>query len=128
MVDFTQAEIRSFYISYDVEFTEHASLADIRRDADRCDLIVVDRFNKLDVDSREFEKLRSNIPRTVFVIIFQKTTTGGLRGGSSIIFNSAATIDVVLEIEGRTANMIKGRYGTQGWKYNITKGVASEEE
>ncbi|MCO6465708.1 MAG: hypothetical protein J5I53_03740 [Bradyrhizobiaceae bacterium] len=64
--------------------------------------------------------MRTDCPRTIFIVIFQKTTTGGIRGGSSILFNSSATIDVRREGDERIAHMVKGRYGTQGWRYLIT--------
>lgn len=117
----TQEKIHKYNIADDVVFEEHATITEVRHDADKFEVIVIDSFSKLDVGSDEFERLRTDFPRTIFIIIFQKTNTGSIRGGSSIIFNSAATIDVVRNGEERVAHMVKGRYGTQGWKYSITR-------
>jgi len=60
-------------------------------------------------------------------IIFQKTSSGSIRGGSSIKFNSSATIDVQLQDGERIAVMEKGRYGTIGWVYSIDEGRVIEK-
>jgi hypothetical protein len=116
----TQQKIHKYDISDDVVFADQATLADVRRDAASFEVIVLDSFNKLNVGAEEFERLRTDFPRTIFIIIFQKTTTGGIRGGSSILFNSSATIDVQRDGDDRFAHMVKGRYGTQGWRYSIS--------
>lgn len=116
----TQQKIHTYDISDDVVFVDQATLADVRSDAAKYDVIVLDSFSKLDVGAEEFERLRTDFPRTIFIIIFQKTTTGGIRGGSSILFNSSATIDVRRDGDDRVAHMVKGRYGTQGWRYSIS--------
>lgn len=118
----TQDKIRKYNLSDDVRFAGTATLQDVRRDAALFDVIIVDSFTKLDVDSSEFEKLRSDFPTTIFILIFQKATNGGMRGGSSILFNSAATIDVTKGDDGRYATMVKSRYGTSGWVYDIENG------
>lgn len=106
-----------------------ATLSDLRKAASQFDLVVLDSFGKLDVDALEFENLRTDFPQTVFVIIFQKTATGSIRGGASIIFNSAATIDITKDGHERIATMVKGRYGTQGWRYSIaTKHILQQED
>lgn len=122
----TQQKIQKYDISPEVEFVDQATLADVRRDAGKYDLLVLDSFNKLNVGAEEFERLRTDFPRTIFIFIFQKTTTGSIRGGSSILFNSAATIDVVRDGEERIAHMIKGRYGTQGWMYDLRSKTTTE--
>ncbi|MCB9335476.1 MAG: hypothetical protein H6586_04960 [Flavobacteriales bacterium] len=50
-----------------------------------------------------------------------------MRGGSSIKFNSSATIDVQLKDDERIAVMEKGRYGTIGWVYSIDGGMIIEK-
>jgi hypothetical protein len=83
---------------------------------------VIDSFQKLNVKAEEFERLRQDFPKTIFIIIFQKTSSGAMRGGSSIKFNSSATIDVQIKGDERVAFMEKGRYGTIGWVYSIDEG------
>lgn len=117
----TQEKIHKYDIADDVVFDEHATIADVRRDAEKFEVIVIDSFSKLDVGADEFERLRTDFPRTIFIIIFQKTSTGTIRGGSSITFNSAAAIDVIRDGDTRVAHMVKSRYGTQDWKYSITR-------
>gem|GEM_PF-3300921 len=123
----TQEKVNKYNLSEDVVLSGTAALADIRRDAALYDLIVLDSFNKLNVDASEFERLRTDFPKTIFVIVFQKTTTGSIRGGSSIIFNSAAAIDVTKVDDDRVATMAKGRYGTQGWVYSIAHDLIIHE-
>lgn len=117
----TQQKIHKYDITPEVEFSDQATIKDVRRDAGKYDLVVIDSFNKLNTGADEFERLRFDFRRTIFIIIFQKTSSGTIRGGSSIIFNSSATIDVVREVDERVAHMVKGRYGTQGWKYSINR-------
>lgn len=122
----TQQKIHNYDISPDVEFAAQATLADVRRHAGKYDLIVIDSFNKLNVGSDEFERLRTDFPRTIF--IFQKTTSGSIRGGSSNLFNNATTIDVVRDGDDRIAHMVKGRYGTQGWRYSISDRIVAASD
>ncbi|MBL4755956.1 MAG: ATP-binding protein [Flavobacteriales bacterium] len=123
----TQDKVRKYNIGNDMTITGYSSLRDIRKDAKHFDLIVIDSFQKLGVKPEEFERLRNDFPKTIFIIIFQKTTAGTIRGGSSIKFNSSAAIDVVVRDGERIAVMDKGRYGTMGWEYSITDGVVVKE-
>jgi hypothetical protein len=92
--------------------------------ASKYDCIVVDSFSKLDVDADEIDQLRNDFPNTMFIFIFQKTTAGTMRGGSRVIFDCTMNIDITRDKTGvRTAEMVKSRYGTQGWKYLITEDI-----
>jgi hypothetical protein len=91
----------------------------VRKAAESYSLVIVDSFNKLDAKATDFEKLRNDFPLTIFILIFQKTTSGTMRGGSSIKYDSSATIDVIKRNGQRIAIMEKGRYGTIGWEYFI---------
>lgn len=115
----TQNKVRFYGLGNDITITGKGTLRDVRRDAKLFDLIVIDSFQKLNVKAEEFERLRQDFPKTIFIIIFQKTASGSMRGGSSIKFNSSATIDVQIRDEERMAVMEKGRYGTIGWVYSI---------
>lgn len=119
----TQKKIERYDIGNELRFhpDASASLKEVRTAAQEFDLVVVDSFQKLDADPEDFEKLRKDFPHTIFIIIFQKTTAGTMRGGSSIKFNSSATINVTIRDEERIAVMEKGRYGTQGWEYSTTQ-------
>ncbi len=115
----TQNKVRAYGLGNDITITGNGTLRDVRRDAKQYDLIVIDSFQKLNVKAEEFERLRQDFPKTIFIIIFQKTSSGAMRGGSSIKFNSSATIDVQIRDDERVAVMEKGRYGTIGWVYSI---------
>lgn len=118
----TQNKVRYYNLDNNLTITGNGTLREVRNDAKNYDLIVIDSFQKLNVKAEEFERLRQDFPKTIFIIIFQKTTAGTMRGGSSIKFNSSATIDVQLKDEERIAVMEKGRYGTIGWVYSIDEG------
>jgi hypothetical protein len=122
----TQNKVRFYGLDNNITITGKGSLREVRRDAKQYDLIVIDSFQKLNVKAEEFERLRQDFPKTIFIIIFQKTASGSMRGGSSIKFNSSATIDVQIKDNERIAFMEKGRYGTIGWVYSIDEGVVIE--
>ncbi len=123
----TQNKVRYYNLDNNLTITGNGTLREVRNDAKNYDLIVIDSFQKLNVKAEEFERLRQDFPKTIFIIIFQKTKAGTMRGGSSIKFNSSATIDVQLKDEERIAVMEKGRYGTIGWVYSIDEGVIIRE-
>lgn len=68
---------------------------------------VIDSFGKLEAKADDFDKLRMDYPTTIFISIFQKTTSGTVRGGSAIVFDSSAIIDVQKRGEERIAVMQK---------------------
>lgn len=80
----------------------------------------MDSFGKLKTKPEEFDKLRTDFPNTIFIIIFQKTSSGTMRGGPSMLFDSAAAIDIVKQEDERVAVMVKSRFGTQGWELVCT--------
>lgn len=123
----TQNKVRYYNLDNNLTITGNGTLREVRNDAKNYDLIVIDSFQKLNVKAEEFERLRQDFPKTIFIIIFQKTTAGTMRGGSSIKFNSSATIDVQLKDDERIAVMEKGRYGTIGWVYSIDEGIVINE-
>ena len=101
---------------------EEATLKDVRTEAKNFDCLIIDSFSKISNKAADFEGLRQDFPDTYFIIIFQKTTDGKIRGGSSILFNSTATIDIqVDDIGNRQAVMVKSRYDTENFIYSITE-------
>lgn len=123
----TQNKVRYYNLNNNLTITGKGTLREVRQDAKNYDLIVIDSFQKLNSKAEEFERLRQDFPKTIFIIIFQKTIAGTMRGGSSIKFNSSATIDVQLKDDERIAVMEKGRYGTIGWVYSIDEGRVISE-
>ena len=123
----TQEKVMQYGLGNELSITDHGSLEDVRIAAKDYPLIIVDSFNKLDAKATDFENLRTDFPKTLFILIFQKTTSGTMRGGSSIKYNSSATINVIKRDGERIAIMEKGRYGTIDWEYSIDKSKVIKE-
>ncbi len=117
----TQKKVAAFGLGNELNLTGTGSIEDVRLAAKQYPMVVVDSFNSLDAKAEEFERLRTDFPKTIFLLIFQKTTAGTIRGGSAIKYNSSATINVIKRKGKRIAIMEKGRYGTIGWEYSITE-------
>lgn len=105
----------------DFDITGYGKLIDVRREAKKFDVIVIDSFSKLKCKIDELDKLRNDFPTTIFITIFQKTNNGTLRGGSAAKFDCAMMIDVIIRDGERIAYMEKSRYGTQDWEYSISE-------
>lgn len=117
----TQDKVATFGLGNELNLSGTGSLEDVRKAAKEYPMVVVDSFTSLNTKTEEFERLRTDFPGTIFLLIFQKTTAGTIRGGSAIKYNSSATINVIKRDEQRIAIMEKGRYGTIGWEYSITQ-------
>ncbi|TNE54325.1 MAG: hypothetical protein EP338_07885 [Bacteroidetes bacterium] len=104
---------------FDLPVFYKGKLEDVQREAPNYDCVIIDSYSKIADRPEAFEELRQEFPDTYFVIIFQKTTTGTVRGGSSIIFNSTAAIDIKQTKSGRRmAFMKKSRYGTENFVFS----------
>ena len=123
----TQKKLLRYGIGNELKITDSATLEDVQKDAGYYDALIIDSYSKLSDDPQEFENLRQQNPSTIFVVVFQKTTAKTIRGGSSIKYNSSATINVIMQGNERVAIMEKGRYGTQGWVYSIDRGRIIKE-
>ncbi len=107
---------------YDFKAFGEGSLNDVRYHAGKHDCVVIDSYSKISSKPQDFEDLRQDFPNTYFVIIFQKTTDGKIRGGSSIFFNCTASIDLQISQGGhRLALMQKSRYDTENFVYSIDR-------
>ncbi|PTB91544.1 antirestriction protein, partial [Marivirga lumbricoides] len=96
----------------------------IRKAAKDFDVIIIDSWNKLHVKSTEFDRLRKEFPNTIFIIIFQRTTQGTIRGGTAPLFDSGINLEAVKVDDTFTNNYVvatKNRYGVTGIQYNITQ-------
>jgi hypothetical protein len=96
----------------------------VRTHANDFDTIVIDSWNKLDVDSNEFDKLRKDFPNTIWIVIFQRTTAGTIRGGTRPLYDAGINIEVVKvdnTFENNYAIASKNRYGVTGIQFNISK-------
>lgn len=107
---------------YNFKAYAEGRLSDVRSLASQFDCVFVDSYSKISSNASDFEELRQDFPNTFFIIIFQKTTDGKPRGGSSILYNSTATIDIQLTKHNhRIAFMQKSRYDTENYVFSINQ-------
>lgn len=94
----------------------------IRKAAHDFDVVIIDSWNKLNVHSSQFDKLRKDFPDTIFIVIFQRTTQGTIRGGTAPLFDAGINLEVVKvddTFRNNYAVATKNRYGETGLQYNI---------
>jgi hypothetical protein len=123
----TKEKVAQYNLGNELSIVPKGNIEDVRIAAKTFPLVIVDSFNKLNAKAADFENLRTDFPKTLFILIFQKTSSGTMRGGSSIKYDSSATIDVIKRDGERIALMEKGRYGTIGWEYSIDNGRVIKE-
>lgn len=106
-------------LSNQVRITDKGDIAAVRESAKAFDLVMVDSFGKLDCKAEEWDRLRQDFPNTIFLSIFQKTSSGSSRGGASVDYDASMVIDMTREKGSgkRVAHMRKSRYGTQDWHF-----------
>lgn len=102
------------------KLTGGGTLNDIRKAAKNFDVVAVDSWSVLDVKPEEFQRLRADFPGTIFIVIFQKTNAGTIRGGKKLEYDPPMRMNLYREGGKRMIEMEKSRYGTQGWIYSIT--------
>ncbi|KAB2913815.1 MAG: hypothetical protein F9K23_16360 [Bacteroidetes bacterium] len=104
--------------------SEENSLKDVREKAKVFDVIIIDSWTKLDVDSSEFDKLRKDFPDTIFIVIFQRTSGGKIRGGTKPLYDAGINI-IVHKVDNNFINnyaeCTKNRYGQTGLLYNVSQ-------
>lgn len=94
----------------------------IRKYAKDFDVIIIDSWNKLDVDSSEFDSLRKAFPDTIWVVIFQRTSQGTIRGGTRPLYDAGINLEAVKSDKGFDQNYVqatKNRYGDTYQKYFV---------
>lgn len=95
----------------------------VKRAAELMDVVVVDSFGKLKAPQQAIDELRKQYPNTIFIFVFQTTTAGNARGGSSASFDCSVEIIVQKSPEGdfkkNVAFLEKNRYSETGKIYNI---------
>ena len=94
----------------------------IRQAASIFDVIVIDSFGKATQNNGELDKLRNEFPQTIWIPIFQRTTSGEIRGGTKAIFDASTNCEVIKVDEHFVNNYAcctKNRYGPTGLRYNI---------
>jgi hypothetical protein len=103
----------------------------IREYARKFDVIIIDSWTKLNVDSQEFDRLRNDFPDTIWIVLFQRTSGNTIRGGTKPLYDAGINIEVV-KVDDTFVNnyavATKNRYGRTGLKYNISKKKITEYE
>ncbi|MCK5367948.1 MAG: hypothetical protein KAQ62_05325 [Cyclobacteriaceae bacterium] len=77
----------------------------VKKYADRFDVVVIDSWQKLGLPNTDFDWLRQEHPKTIWVVIFQLNAEGGMRNGVAAEFDAP----VVLKAISKDANG-KGNY------------------
>lgn len=103
----------------------------IRKSAKDFDVVIIDSWNKLNAHSSLFDKLRKEFPDTIFIVIFQRTTQGTIRGGTAPLFDAGINLEVVKvddTFRNNYAVATKNRYGETGLQYNIQSRKLLQED
>jgi hypothetical protein len=83
-------------------------LEDVKKAAKQFDVVCIDSWGKIPgTKPDDFDKLRKEFPKTMFIVIFQSTTNGTARGGSMPEYDAGIVIQVA---EGGRAYCEKNRY------------------
>lgn len=117
----TQTKLERYNLVNEVnlEINESANIEDVKRFSNKFDVIVIDSWGKLNADIGEFDKLKINYPQTIFIAIFQQTSSGQMRGGTRASFDASTNIETSKSGEKRIAVCTKNRYGFTGVRYLI---------
>ena len=92
-------------------------IEDIKAAARVFDVVVIDSWGKIPgITQDDFDKLRKEFPNTMFVVIFQSTTNGTVRGGSKAEYDGGIVIQVA---EGGRAYCEKNRYNGENLTYLV---------
>lgn len=95
----------------------------IKKIAPHFPVIVIDSWTKLrNVKQEDFDELRKQFPETIFIIIFQSTTSGTARSGFMAEYDAGAVIQVEKTDQGGRAIMEKNRYSEgENYQYYVHK-------
>ena len=101
-------------------------IEDIKAAAKVFDVVVIDSWGKIpNVDQDDFDKLRKEHPDTMFIVIFQSTTNGTVRGGSKAEYDGGMVIQVQ---KGGRAICEKNRYNGEDLTYLVFQRKLAEPE
>lgn len=99
-------------------------LETIREYARKFGVIIIDSWTKLDVDSSEFDNLRNDFPDTIWIILFQRTSSNKIRGGTKPLYDAGINLEVS-KVDDTFSNnyavATKNRYGMTGIRFNISQ-------
>ncbi|MBR8534439.1 hypothetical protein KDU71_02620 [Carboxylicivirga sediminis] len=99
---------------------------DVKAAAKVFDVVFIDSWGKIpNVDQDDFDRLRKEHPDTMFVVIFQSTTNGTVRGGSKAEYDGGMVIQVQ---KGGRAICEKNRYNGEDLTYLVFQRKLEEPE
>ncbi len=92
-------------------------LEDIKAAARVFDVVCIDSWGKIpNTKAQDFDNLRKEFAKTMFIVIFQSTTNGTARGGSMPEYDAGVVIQVA---EGGRAYCEKNRYSGEDLTYMV---------
>lgn len=103
----------------------------VRDYAKKFNVIIIDSWTKLDVDSMEFDRLRKDFEDTIWVVLFQRTSGNTIRGGTKPLYDAGINLEAKKVDDTFVNNYVvatKNRYGATGIKYNIHARKITKEE
>jgi len=147
MASFLRADLRALYLSMEEgisdltrekvalygldklggKIAENATIADVKRFALKFDVIVIDSWGKIGANANDFNKLREEFPDTIFIAIFQQTSSKSIRGGSAPLYDSSINIETYKNNGNRYAICPKNRYNKEKLKYFIEDRMIKED-
>ena len=104
-----------------IQLIDRGAIEDIKKSASQFKVIIIDSWGKLNAPTEEFDVLRNQFPQTIFISIFQQTSSGQMRGGTKAAFDAGINIEAFKEGEERIAVCTKNRYGMTGLRYGINE-------
>ena len=117
------ADMRNEYldsrIANNIQIAEDCpnGLKDIEDAAKQFDVVCIDSWGKIpNTKIDDFDYLRKKYPKTMFIIIFQSTTNGTARGGSSSEYDAGIVIQIQ---KGGRAICEKNRYNPEDLTYLV---------
>nr|WP_321405909.1 hypothetical protein [uncultured Carboxylicivirga sp.] len=101
-------------------------IEDIKAAAKVFDAVFIDSWGKIpNVNQDDFDKLRKEHPDTMFIVIFQSTTNGTVRGGSKAEYDGGIVIQVA---NGGRAYCEKNRYNGEDLTYLVFDRKLAEQD
>ncbi len=122
--DLTRTKLEKYGLmeKENIMLIDRGNIEDIKKSASQFKVIIIDSWGKLNAPTDEFDILRNQYPKTIFISIFQQTSSGAMRGGTKAAFDAGINIETYKEGEERIATCTKNRYGVAGLKYGINEG------
>jgi predicted ATP-dependent serine protease len=96
-------------------------IEDIEKAAQSFDVIVIDSWTKTNLPQTEFDRLIKAHRNTAWVVLFQKTSGGKIRGGPAANYDAWVNLDTIKGSHYKENYVVatKNRYGDVGIKFNV---------